>query len=83
MPCTSLFEAQDASYRNQVLPPSVEARVAIEAAAPQTWWRHVGARGAVVGMTGFGASGVAKDLFKHFGFSVDAVVRTAQSLLGR
>jgi transketolase len=82
MPCTSLFEAQDDSYREQVLPRSVEVRLAIEAAAPQTWWRYVGPRGAVVGMTTFGASGVAKDLFKHFGFSVDHVVRTAQKLLG-
>jgi transketolase len=83
MPCTSAFEAQDASYRDQVLPPSVEVRLAIEAAAPQTWWRYVGPRGGVVAMTTFGASGVAKDLFKHFGFNVDAVVRTAQNLLAR
>jgi transketolase len=80
MPCTSLFEAQDATYRDKVLLRGVELRVAIEAAAPQSWWRYVGSRGAVIGMTGFGASGVAKDLFKHFGFSVDNVVRTVQAL---
>ncbi|MGH8188538.1 MAG: transketolase-like TK C-terminal-containing protein, partial [Steroidobacteraceae bacterium] len=81
MPCTSVFDAQDAGYREQVLPPSVERRVAIEAAAPDTWWRYVGPRGAVVGMTTFGASGIAKDLFKHFGFSVDNVVRTVERVL--
>ena len=66
------------AYREQVLPRAVEARVAIEAAAPETWWRYVGPRGAVVGMTTFGASGVAKDLFKHFGFTVENVVSVAQ-----
>jgi transketolase len=81
MPSSSVFDAQDASYREQVLPPSVERRVAIEAAAPDTWWRYVGPRGAVVGMTTFGASGTAKDLFKHFGFSVDNVVRTVEKVL--
>jgi transketolase len=74
MPCTSLFDAQDESYREQVLPRQVERRVAIEAASPDTWWRYVGPRGAVIGMTSFGASGVAKDLFRHFGFTPENVV---------
>ncbi|MBL8270719.1 transketolase [Steroidobacter sp.] len=81
MPSTDVFDAQDEAYREQVLPRAVEARVAIEAAAPDTWYRYVGTRGAIVGMTTFGASGVAKDLFKHFGFSADNVVRTATKLL--
>jgi transketolase len=81
MPSTNVFEAQDESYREQVLPRAVEARVAIEAAATETWYRYVGPRGAVIGMTTFGASGVAKDLFKHFGFTADNVVRTVQKLL--
>jgi transketolase len=80
MPCTSLFDAQDASYRERVLPPQVERRVAIEAAAPDTWYRYVGARGAIVAMHSFGASGVAKDLFKHFGFTPENVVAVAQRL---
>jgi transketolase len=81
MPCNSVFDAQDAAYREQVLPRNVERRVAIEAAAPETWWRYVGTRGAVVGMHSFGASGVAKDLFKQFGFTVDNVVDVAMRLL--
>ncbi|HEX2492278.1 MAG TPA: transketolase, partial [Steroidobacter sp.] len=83
MPCTSVFDVQDERYRNQVLPPAVQVRVAIEAAAPDAWYRYVGSRGAVVGMTTFGASGVAKDLFRHFGFSAEHVARTAEELLSR
>jgi transketolase len=80
MPSTSVFEAQDESYRERVLPRQVERRVAVEAAAPETWWRYVGPRGAVVGMTSFGASGVAKDLFKHFGFTPDNIVAAVERL---
>jgi len=80
MPSTSVFDAQDESYRERVLPRQVERRVAVEAAAPETWWRYVGQRGAVVGMTSFGASGVAKDLFKHFGFTPENVVAAVERL---
>ena len=80
MPCTSVFDAQDASYRERVLPQQVERRVAIEAAAPDTWYRYVGPRGAIVAMHSFGASGVAKDLFKHFGFTPENVVAVAERL---
>ncbi len=81
MPCTNVFDAQDAAWRDAVLPPGVTARVAIEAGVPDGWWRYVGARGRVVGMTRFGASAPAKDLFKHFGFTSAAVVEAAESLL--
>jgi transketolase len=81
MPSTNVFELQDESYREQVLPRAVERRVAIEAAATETWYRYVGPRGAIIGMTTFGASGVAKDLFKHFGFTADNIVRTVTKLL--
>ncbi|MBM4218466.1 MAG: transketolase [Gammaproteobacteria bacterium] len=81
MPCTSEFDAQDAAWRDAVLPPAVTARVAIEAGVPDGWWRYVGARGRVVGMTGFGASAPAKDLFRRFGFTSAAVVEAAESLL--
>jgi transketolase len=80
MPSTNVFEAQDEAYREQVLPRAVECRVAIEAAAPDTWYRYVGPRGAVIAMRSFGASGLAKDLFKHFGFTVENVVRTVERL---
>jgi len=78
MPSTNVFEAQDAAYRDAVLPRTVRRRVAIEAAAKQTWWRYVGLDGEVVGMNGFGASGTAKDLFKHFGFTVEDIVKVVQ-----
>jgi transketolase len=81
MPCTNVFDRQDASYRESVLPPSVASRVAIEAAAPETWWRYVGTKGTVVAMHSFGASAPAKDLFKHFGFTVENVVKAVQSTL--
>jgi transketolase len=81
MPSTNVFEAQDESYREQVLPRTVERRVAIEAAATETWYRYVGMRGVIIGMTTFGASGIGKDLFKHFGFTADNVVRTVTKLL--
>jgi len=81
MPSTNVFDTQDAAYREQVLPRAVDCRVAIEAAATETWWRYVGSRGAVIGMHSFGASGVAKDLFKHFGFTVEHVVATVERVL--
>ena len=80
MPCTSVFDAQDADWRNAVLPPGVPC-VAIEAGVPEGWWRYVGSRGAVIGMTRFGASGQGKDLFRHFGFTAEAVVATAEALM--
>jgi transketolase len=81
MPCTNVFDRQDASYRESVLPASVACRIAIEAAAPETWWRYVGTKGDVVAMHSFGASAPAKDLFKHFGFTVENVVKVVQSIL--
>jgi len=81
MPCPSVFDAQDAAWREAVLPPAVTRRVAIEAGVPEGWWRYVGPRGRVIGMTRFGASAPAKDLFRHFGFTTAAVVEAAESLL--
>jgi transketolase len=81
MPCTSVFDAQDAKWRDSVLPPALGCRVAVEAGAPDGWWRYVGSRGRVIGMTDFGASGPAKDLFRHFGFAAEAVVNTVDSML--
>ncbi len=80
MPCTSLFDGQPRDYRDSVLPPGVP-RVAIEAGAREGWWRYVGTDGAVIGMTGFGASAPAKKLFPHFGFTRDVVIRTVEDLL--
>jgi len=83
MPSVCVFERQDEAYRERVLPGDVECRVAIEAAAPDTWWRYVGLRGAVIGMSGFGASAPAPDLFRHFGFTTECVVRKVTELLAR
>jgi transketolase len=81
MPCTSVFDAQDAAWRDAVLPPDVGVRVAVEAGVADGWWRYVGPRGRVVGMKGFGASAPGKDLFRHFGFTSAAVVEAAESSL--
>ncbi len=81
MPATSVFDAQDAAWRDAVLPPSVTRRIAIEAGTPDGWWRYAGSRGRVIGMTRFGASGKGPDLFRHFGFTAAAVVEAAQALL--
>ena len=81
MPCTQLFDAQDAAYRDSVLPERVVTRVAIEAGVREGWWRFVGTRGAVVGLDEFGASAPAKDLFAHLGFTVDNVVKTAETVM--
>ncbi len=81
MPCVERFRAQDAEYRDTVLPPAVTARLAVEAGVPDPWYEFVGASGAVVGMRSFGESGPAKELFRHFGFSIDNVVEQARKLI--
>jgi transketolase len=82
MPSWDLFEHQDQSYRDQVLPPEVTARVAVEQAAVLGWSQYVGPKGRVIGMRTFGASAPLKDLQKKFGFSADAVAQAARDLLG-
>ncbi|MCH5374225.1 MAG: transketolase, partial [Planctomycetes bacterium] len=81
MPCCDLFDEQDEAYRDSVLPPQVTARVAVEAGARQGWDRYIGNRGRFVGMSSFGASAPYKQLYEHFGITVDAVVEAAKSLL--
>ena len=82
MPCCETFEAQDAAYREQVLPAKVRKRVAIEAAHQDYWYKYTGLDGAVIGMSTFGASAPGGQLMELFGFTVDNVVATAESLLG-
>ncbi|ALM51103.1 transketolase [Halomonas huangheensis] len=82
MPATDVFDKQDADYRDSVLPRGVRARLAIEAGHRDFWNKYVGLDGDVVGMTTYGESAPAGDLFKHFGFTVDNVVEKAQALLG-
>jgi len=83
MPSTEAFDAQDEAYRESVLPRAVTKRLAVEAAATQTWWKYVGLDGAVLGMDRFGASGKAADLFPHFGFTADNVAKQIESILKR
>jgi transketolase len=83
MPCVERFLEQDDSYRDQVLPPGVRARVAVEAAHPQTWYQFVGDRGSVIGMVTFGASGPDKAVFQHFGFTPERVAEEARAVIGR
>lgn len=81
MPCAEIFCAQDAEYRQQVLPIEVGARVAVEAAHEDYWWKFVGLDGRVVGMTTFGESAPGGELMKHFGFTVENVVANVAELL--
>ena len=81
MPCTELFDKQDEAYKNSVLPPNIRARVSVEAASIFGWERYVGLDGVIIGMTTFGASAPAKDLFKKFGFTVDHVIQAAKQAL--
>jgi transketolase len=81
MPSWELFRKQPAEYRNNVLPPSVTKRLAVEAAAPQGWHEWVGSEGEIIGMTDFGASAPAKDLFKHYGYTIDNVVDRIKKML--
>ena len=74
---------QEESYRKSVLPPPVKARVSVEAGATFGWERYVGTEGAILGMTSFGASAPAKDLYQKFGFTVEHVVEAAKSILAK
>jgi len=75
MPCVEAFDAQDAAWRESVLPAAVTRRLAVEAGSTGLWWRHVGLAGRVLGIDRFGASGKAPDLYKHYGLTTDAVLR--------
>ena len=79
MPCWELFDEQPQAYRDEVLPPAVTARVAVEAGIKQGWEKYIGTTGEFVGMTGFGASAPADQLYKHFGITAAAVEEAAAS----
>ncbi|AOA58398.1 transketolase [Acinetobacter larvae] len=80
MPCAEIFVQQDPAYREAVLPSHIRARVAIEAAHVDYWWKFVGLDGKVIGMQSYGESAPAKDLYQHFGITTDAVVAAVQEL---
>ncbi|ANI62934.1 transketolase [Pseudomonas sp. CT11-2] len=81
MPCTSVFEAQDAGYKQSVLPLQVSARIAIEAAHADYWYKYVGLEGRVIGMTTYGESAPAPALFEEFGFTLENILGQAEELL--
>ncbi|PTP40946.1 transketolase [Vibrio splendidus] len=81
MPATDAFDKQDAEYRESVLPADVTARIAVEAGIADFWYKYVGFGGKIIGMTTFGESAPAGELFKMFGFTTENVVNTAKELL--
>ena len=80
-PCLEWFDAQDAEYRESVLPSSVTARVSVEAGIAQGWWKYVGSSGRCISLEHFGASAGAEKLYSEFGITADAVVAAAQEIL--
>ena len=82
MPCVELFTAQDQAYRDQVLPPGVRARVAVEAGHPDSWYKFVGLDGAVVGIDRFGLSAPGAQAMAELGMTVDAVVAATKRVIG-
>jgi transketolase len=81
MPSMELFDKQPESYRNEVLPPDVEARVAVEAAHPMSWYKYIGTKGDTQCMMSYGASAPADQLFKHFGFTPENIAAKAKNLV--
>ena len=81
MPCWELFEEQTQEYRDSVLPPTVTARLAVEAGRSTGWARWVGLRGAVVGLDRFGASAPTEVVMKEFGFTAEAVAAAAEQVV--
>lgn len=81
MPSTDAFEQQDATYREAVLPAAVTKRIAVEAGITDSWYKYVGLNGKIIGMTGFGESAPAEQLFAYFGITTEKVLAAAESLL--
>ena len=80
MPCTSAFDRQEAAYRTAVLPEHLP-RIAVEAGIPDGWYKYVGLNGAVIGISRFGESAPADELFKLFGITAEHVVQAVKSVL--
>ena len=81
IPCAEVFDAQDAAYRESVLPAAVTARVAVEAGVTDYWHKYVGLTGKVIGINRFGESAPADQLFKEFGFTAENVAAAVKELL--
>ena len=78
IPCMEIFEAQSEEYKDKIIPKSVKARVCVEAASHYAWYKYCRDYGELITMTGFGVSGPAKELFKHFGFTAENIVEKAK-----
>ena len=83
LPSWELFQKQDQAYRDAVLPPAVTARVCVEMASTFGWERYAGPTGAIIGMRTFGHSAPLKDVTRHFGFTLDHVVKAAKEQLAK
>ena len=83
MPCTELFDAQSVKYRESVLPRAVRVRIAIEAGAADYWYKYVGLDGRVIGMRGFGASAPGDVLARHFGFTMEHIIKHVHDIMNR
>ena len=83
LPSMEFFEDQQVAYRNEVIPPSVTARIAIEAGVRQGWDRYLGPEGTFVGMQGFGASAPYATIYQELGITVEHVVAEAQRMVGK
>ncbi|MBP2200390.1 transketolase [Pantoea cypripedii] len=81
LPCTDVFDSQDAAYREAVLPKAVSARIAIEASITDYWYKYIGLHGTIIGMKSYGESAPAEQLYAEFGITVDAIVQQAKVLL--
>lgn len=81
MPSTNIFDAQDAAYRESILPKAVTKRVAVEAGVSDLWWKYVGTNGKILGLDRFGESAPAGQLFKEFGFTVENLVKIVKETL--
>ncbi len=83
MPCWEIFDEQDQAYRDDVLPPHVTARVAVEQGAALGWEHYVGLTGAIIAMRSFGASAPLKDLLTKYGFTAEKVAEAARAQLAK
>ena len=83
MPSWELFEKQPQAYKDSVIPPSVKARVAVEAGVEQGWHKYIGDRGIFIGMKTFGMSAPQNKCYEHFGITADAVVAAAKKTMGQ
>jgi len=82
MPCWGLFDQQDQAYKDDVLPPEITARVAVEAGTPFGWERYVGLNGKIVGIDRFGESAPYQDIYRHLGITAEAVAEAVRVVAG-